>query len=130
MAVKGKAAGVLRKSKTRPTKSVSMKEQEAIAKASGGTVRAPRQKRLPGMEDAKLDELHTLSEDYVKVRDRRIALNKEEKPLKDQLLAAMHRHGKTHYHHNGLLIDVIHENEKVRVKLTKDGDEESEGASA
>lgn len=107
------------------TESVSMKAQERQIKKAGGKLkppRKPRQKRLPGMEDERLDELHGLAENYVEVRDRRIALNKEEKPLKDGLLAAMHAHGKTHYHHNGLLIDVIHESEKVRVKLHKDGD--------
>jgi hypothetical protein len=106
-------------------KSQSMKQQERQVKRAGGTLkppRAPKQKRLPGMEDEKLDELHSLAEDYVVIRDQRIALNKEEKPLKDQLLAAMHSHSKTHYHHNGLTIDVVHESEKVKVKLHKDGD--------
>lgn len=88
--------------------------------------RKPRQSRLPGMEDEKLEELHGLSEEYVGVRDRRIALNKEEKPLKDALLAAMHRFGKTHYHHNGLEITVVHESEKVKVKLHKDDESEAQ----
>jgi hypothetical protein len=78
------------------------------------------------MEDERLDQLHVLAEDYVVIRDRRIALNKEEKPLKDSLLSAMHAHGKTHYHHNGLIIDVVHESEKVKVKLQKDGESEAQ----
>ncbi len=84
----------------------------------------PKQARLPSMEDAKVDKLHVLAEDYVAIRDRRIALNKEEKPLKDALLVAMHAYQKTHYHHNGLTIDVIAENEKVKVKLGNSEDDE------
>ena len=85
--------------------------------------RKPKQDRLPGMEDAKIDELHSLAEEYVDIRDQRMELNKQETPLKEKLLAAMHNQGKTHYHHNGLVIDVVHEDEKVRVKLTKEGAE-------
>jgi hypothetical protein len=115
MAVKGKAAEPPKK--TKPTAQVSMK---------GGATPKPRQGRLPEMEDTKLDELHSLAEDYVDIRDQRIALNKEEKPLKDNLLAAMHKHGKSHYKHNGLEITVVHENEKVKLKLKKDSDDEDE----
>lgn len=87
----------------------------------------PKQKNLPGMEDAKLEKLHELADEYVDVRDKRMALNAEEKPIKEALLKLMKTHKKTHYQYNGLTIDVIHENEKVRVKLHKDAEEESFG---
>jgi len=48
-----------------------------------------------------------------------------EKPLKTDLLNAMKRHNKMHYHHNGLEITVVHESEKVKVKLHKDGESEA-----
>ena len=94
-------------------------------KAARKAPKKPRQSRLPGMEDEKLEELHGLAEEYVTIRDQRIALNREEKPLKDNLLAAMHKHGKAHYQHNGLEITVVHESEKVKVKLHKDGESEA-----
>lgn len=96
-------------------------------KKRAAKAKKPRQPRLPEMEDPKLDELHSLAEDYVDIRDRRIALNKEEKPLKDSLLNAMKKHGKEHYKHDGLEITVVHEDEHVKVKLSKDseGDEAS-----
>lgn len=117
MAVKGKAAERSHKKRTKPTRTVKLE-------------RKPRQARLPEMDDPKLEELHTLSEDYVEIRDQRIELNKQEKPLKDQLLSAMKRHGKEHYKHNGLEITVVHENEKVKVKLHKGGEDEGEEAEA
>ncbi len=41
MAVKGKRAGVLRKSRTRPTKSVSIKDQQQKILDAGGKIEAP-----------------------------------------------------------------------------------------
>src|SRR5258708_5105538 len=111
----------------RAVRSVSMKDQERAVEQAGGKVkppRKPRQKRLPNMEDEKLDELHGLAEDYVDVRDKRIALLKEESPLKQSLLNAMKRHEKMHYKHNGLEITVVHESEKVRVKLHKEAEDD------
>lgn len=67
----------------RAVRSVSMKDQERAVKEAGGDVkpaRKPRQKRLPNMEDEKLDELHGLAEDYVEVRDKRIALLRRNRP--------------------------------------------------
>jgi CRISPR/Cas system-associated exonuclease Cas4 (RecB family) len=128
MAVKGKRAGMVNKAKARPARSASMKRQERTVLEAGGEVKEPKkpkQNRLPGMEDAKIDELHSLAEDYVDIRDRRMDLNKQETPLKQQLLAAMHAQNKTHYRHNGLIIDVVHENEKVRVKLTREEEAEA-----
>lgn len=80
----------------------------------------PRQKRLPTMDDPALDEIETLAEDYADVRDRRIQLNKEEKPLKDGLLAQMKKHGKTTYHHGGVTVTVVPEGETVKVKIAKE----------
>jgi len=87
-----------------------------------------RQKRLPGMADAKLEALHNAALDYAEVRDKRQELTKEEVALKGTLLTLMHKHKKDHYEYNGVTIDLVTEQEtvKVRVAKTKADDDELE----
>jgi hypothetical protein len=82
----------------------------------------PKQKRLPTMEDAKIEELESLAESYAEIRDDRQQLTTQEVRLKTELLAAMHEHGKSDYVHAGVEIHVIVEKEKVRVRIAKDKD--------
>lgn len=44
--------------------------------------------------------------------------------MKQSLLNTMKRHEKMHYKHNGLEITVVHESEKVRVKLHKEAEDD------
>lgn len=87
-----------------------------------------RQKRLPGMADAKLEALHNAALDYAEVRDKRQELTKEEVALKGTLLTLMHKHKKDHYEYNGVTIDLVTEEEtvRVRVKKAKTDDDEPE----
>ena len=84
----------------------------------------PKQKRLPTMEDAPIEELESAAERYASIRDRRQALTAEEVPLKKRLLDLMHSHKKTEYKHEGVEIKVLVEKEKVRVRIKKDKEEE------
>ena len=88
-----------------------------------------RQKRLPGMADAKLEALHNAALDYAEVRDKRQELTKEEVALKGTLLTLMHKHKKDHYEYNGVTIDLVTEQETVKVRVAKakvDADEPEE----
>lgn len=88
-----------------------------------------RQKRLPGMADAKLEALHNAALDYAEVRDKRQELTKEEVNLKGTLLTLMHKHKKDHYEYNGVTIDLVTEQETVKVRIAKakvDSDEPEE----
>jgi hypothetical protein len=87
-------------------------------------VRKPRQARLPEMEDPAIEELEAKAEQYASIRDQRIALNAQEKPLKDGLLDLMKKNKKTHYHRDGVSIDIVTEKETVRVKIKKLADAE------
>ena len=78
-----------------------------------------RQKRLPGMADAKLEALHNAALDYAEVRDKRQELTKEEVNLKGTLLTLMHKHKKDHYEYNGVTIDLVTEQETVKVRVAK-----------
>lgn len=58
-------------------------------------------------------------------------IGKREVELKGMLLDLMKAHNKEHYHHNGIDITVVHEKEKVKVKvagkdLGDEGDDDSE----
>jgi hypothetical protein len=94
--------------------------------------REPRQKRLPSMDDPEIEGLHALAEDYAELRDQRMAVGKQEVELKGKLLDLMKAHKKEHYHHDGIDVTVVHEKEKVKVKVAgkesnSDGEEPEEG---
>ena len=79
----------------------------------------PLQGDLPGMEDAKIAELESLAERYAEIRDKRIALNKAEVALKDQLIVAMHENEKEVYRRDGIEILLVAEEETVKVRVAK-----------
>ena len=83
------------------------------------------QQRIPGTE-AEIDELDDLASEYANIRDQRMELNRQEAALKQNLLTMMHRHKKTSYHHDGIEIDIIQEEETVKVSVKKPKDEEGD----
>jgi len=89
--------------------------------------RKPRQARLPEMDDPAIDGLNALAEDYAAIRDKRMGLTKAEKGLKEQILTAMHTNHKTSYNFQGVSIQVVAENEKVKVKVRKENGEDEDG---
>lgn len=80
-----------------------------------------KQQRLPGIEDAKIQAMHDIAEEYVEVRDERQALTAREVPLKEKLIKLMHKNEKTTYRYGNLEIKLVSEKENVKVKL-KSGD--------
>jgi hypothetical protein len=81
---------------------------------------AGKQESLPGMEDTEISDLEDAARNYASVRDRRMALTKQEVDLNGVLLQAMKRHKREHYHRDGVDIRLIVEKEKVRVRIKKD----------
>jgi hypothetical protein len=90
----------------------------------------PRQADLPGTEDRAIKPLEDIAAAYADVRDRRIALNREEAELKAHALKLMHKHDKTIYRHDGIEIRIIDGEEDVKVKVKKAADEDADGAEA
>jgi hypothetical protein len=80
----------------------------------------PRQARLPGTEDAVIEALEALAEEYAEARDERMRVGEIEVELKTKLLDEMKRNDKTKYFHAGVLIEVINSKDKVRVRIKKD----------
>lgn len=83
----------------------------------------PRQERLPGTE-GKFDDLHEAAIKYAEIRDERMRLNGEEVELKAELLKLMKKHKKETYSYMGVVIDVVHEEEDVKVKVKKPAEEQ------
>ena len=95
-------------------------DEQTIAEVMAGE--APKQKRLPTMEDPAIEELEAAAKDYASKRDARMRLLEAEVALKDQLLSLMQGHGKETYKHDGVEIRVVREAAKVKVKVTDEED--------
>jgi hypothetical protein len=107
------------------TQSTTKPQGEPIFPEQGTALsKKPRQARLPQMEDPQIEELEAAAEDYVAIRDERMALTPREKKLKDDLLAAMKRHGKEKYLRDGIEIKIVHESETVKVRVKKTDEKE------
>ena len=96
-------------------------EEEGLVTATTPKKRG-RQKRFPTMEDAAIQELESLAEDYRAALDERMEALKVEVDLKDKLLDAMKSYGKEKYFHAGISIEVVNSKDKVRVRINKDGE--------
>ena len=79
--------------------------------------------RLPGMEDPAIEELEDGAKQYAKVRDKRMALLEQEVELKGRLTAAMKKLKRTTYVHGKITINLVTEEETVKVKIQKDDDD-------
>jgi len=86
----------------------------------------PRQQDLPGTEDRAIKPLEEAAQDYAEIRDRRMALNAEEVGLKAKVLRLMKHHGKQAYHRDGVSIEIVVEEETVKVRVKKVDDETDE----
>jgi hypothetical protein len=81
------------------------------------------QTELPGMEDRHIEEIEDAARNYARIRDRRMALTREETDLKDLLHQIMLRNDKKLYRVAEMEVKIVAKEETVKVKLT-DPDEE------
>ena len=82
-------------------------------------VKRPRQERLSGTEDAKIDRLEELAQDYAAIRDQRQRLTVQEVELKKKLMDAMEANKKEVYKRDGIEIKIVAEEKTVKVKVSK-----------
>ncbi len=83
----------------------------------------PTQSRLPTMEDAAIEEIEQVARKYVKLRDSRMRILKEEVEQKNLLLQVMHRMDKKSYTYDDLAVEIVETVEKIRVKVKKDDED-------
>jgi hypothetical protein len=79
----------------------------------------PDQKSLEGMTDRKLEALQDAAYEYVKVRDKRMELTKTEVEKKGEILKLMHKHKKDVYNYEDVHIEIVIEEENVKVRVKK-----------
>lgn len=88
-----------------------------------------KQDKLPGMEDAAIDEIEEAATVYRALIDKRVAALRKEITAGDALTALMEKHGKLAYRRelaDGRMLEITtyDKKKKTRVKL-KDPDEET-----
>jgi hypothetical protein len=94
--------------------------------------KTPKQPRLPGMEDAAIQEIEDKAREFVSFRDERAEAGKNMSTAEKELVDLMRAHGKEQYFHAGILIKVKPTSERANVRLnaTKDPDAEPEAEPA
>jgi hypothetical protein len=88
---------------------------------------APKRKQtfIPGTEPPSFPDIDKLADEYVSVRDTRMALSLEEKGKKELLRLKMKAHDLTYYEFDGKTVQILEE-ESVKVKRKKDDDSDEE----
>ena len=82
-----------------------------------------RQRRLPGVDDPKIESIHNAAMDYAEIRDERQGLTKREVDLKDKLHNLMKEHGLKTYKYGGVFVELVVEEETVKVRIRKEPEE-------
>src|SRR5258708_7166054 len=85
--------------------------------------KGPRQDSLPGMQDRAISALEEAALRYDEVKKERMELTKYEVEGKREVSRLMHKAKKTHYHRGNILVDIVPEGEKVKVKVLAAGEE-------
>jgi len=112
------------KKKAKKNTSPKAKQKPAAKKAAPPVKKGPRQTSLPGMEDRAVQELDDAALSYDEVKKARMKLTVKEKDAKDLISSMMHKAGKKHYAHGNIVVDIVPEGEKVKVKVTAEGSDE------
>lgn len=86
----------------------------------------PRQRSIPGIEDARIAAIEKRAWDYAELRDQRLALLESEVEVKKKLIEAMHKAGKEEYKRNGITVQLTVEKEGVKVRLKSEEELPSE----
>lgn len=77
----------------------------------------PRQQDL--IEDRAIKPLEDAAAEYAELRDERMRLTEQEVGLKAKLLSLMKKHSKTTYDRDGIHIEIVTEDETVKVRVKK-----------
>lgn len=75
------------------------------------------QQHIPGVGPEKNKRVHPLAVDYVRKRDHRMELTKEEKAAQILLIDAMHDEGLQIYEYGDVSVELQSKGEKVKVRI-------------
>ena len=98
--------------------------EEAVRQETRSKLTKPnppkKQPRLPGMENAAIEELEAAAEVYTSTVSKRKEMQVDEQGILDELRILMKKHGKKVYVHAGVHIGLKSVGEKVKVTIKKD----------
>jgi YD repeat-containing protein len=77
----------------------------------------------PGISEPHVPEIEDIAEQYVDVRDRRMALTKQECDAKGRLITVMHNHNITRYTYDGKVVLCEPGKEKLKVSTVNGPDD-------
>jgi hypothetical protein len=98
------------------TKPIMAKKQKAKKEQTQETPKT-KQVELPGVEREKFEDIEAAAEDYVRVRDKRMALTEEEVENKGILLSAMKEHKLDRYRcEDEKLVRIVPGKENLKVE--------------
>lgn len=83
-----------------------------------------KQENLPGVETG-FPELEVIGIEYASIRDERMKLMTREVELNQQAIEAMHKHSLTTYKVEGLTMEIVPGEEKLKVRSEKTQEEEA-----
>lgn len=86
--------------------------------------RKGKQEPLPGMDQRRIEDLHSKALEYCAIRDSRMELTQQETTLKGELLTLMRKHKKDSYICEGVEIYREASEETVKVKVHKSADDD------
>ena len=84
-----------------------------------------KQQELKGVERKVIKAVENAADDYVEVRDKRMALTTKEVEKRGVLIAAMQEAGVTSYRYDDRII-TLDSKTKVKVKTDRDGEEDGD----
>lgn len=112
--------------KKKAAKKKAVKKAAAKKPSPPAVKKGPRQAALPGMEDRAIESLNDAALSYDEAKKDRMAKSKVEKEKKTAVQDLMHAMKKKHYQYSNVIIDLVPEGEKVKVKILPEGTEPSE----
>lgn len=111
--------------KKKAKKKIAPRSQKKAAKQKPApTKKGPRQQALPGLEDRSIQALDDAALSYDEVKKARMKLTEQEVDAKTLVSELMHKAKKTHYKHGNIVIDLVPEGEKVKVKIKPEGEDD------
>lgn len=80
----------------------------------------------PGVSQPHVPEIEDIAEEYVGIRDKRMALTKQEVETRGRLSTVMKNHNLTRYPYDGKVVLIKPGQEKIKVQAAEDEEDEIE----
>lgn len=91
--------------------------------------RRSRQVRIPGTEGPSFPDIDRAAEEYVEIRDERMALTEREVDARGRVINAMKEHKLHAYWSDDFIVELVDADARVKVRKDKEDKPGDEGAS-